>query len=233
MPTPAQVADLTARTDAVVGASDRAIRSLWSRLPLTSPQTGTDALLEVMPPVVKAHADVAGILAADWHADTRPAGAPRYTATLAPPAPDEQLEAVVRWSVGPAWESGDWDAALRQLLAGSARLTRDGARSTTRINALGDPAAGGYVRVARGDACPFCLMLAARGAVYVDEDSASRTSRAGRAFHDHCRCTPSPVYTPDDIPDANKALADRWVEVTAGKTGAAARTAWAQSFQAT
>lgn len=229
-----QVADQAAR------AASSELRSLWQTL-APEPPAATSALVEAVPPVVDSYRDVAATFAADWYDEQRASAsvAGRFAASLAPPAPVEQVTAMVRWAVTPIWQSLDWDAALRNLVAGSSRLVRDGSRDTIRVASLADPAARAYVRVARADACPFCLMLASRGAVYASSATASRTGSSGRsrgrqqageAFHDHCRCTPVPVFD-GQIPEFNRTLAIEWEQVTKGLSGAAARKAWAEHFQ--
>lgn len=224
MPTTAEIAEIQRVIEDVVLVVQREIRSAFSVIDISDPRLATDDLLEFVPAVIDMWGDVAATAAADWYDDVRPVVS-RYAAVLAPHLPAEQVDAMVRWAVTPGWQAGDWDAALRNLEAGASRLTRDQARNTTRRNSLADPAAGAFVRVARPGACPFCLMLASRGAVYASEESATTvgtgrvrgTRQAGQSFHDNCRCFPSPVFTDDDIPDLNRSLAEQWRQVTAGQ----------------
>jgi hypothetical protein len=84
-------------------------------------------------------------------------------------------------------------AMAKALLASAGSVTRmiaDGGRSTIRENVLADKQARGWQRITDGDPCSFCQMLADRGAVYKDEDTAGGND----PYHDHCLCTVEPVY---------------------------------------
>lgn len=55
-------------------------------------------------------------------------------------------------------------------------------------------------RVPSPGACAFCRMLASRGAVYLDEATASWTNGGTTQYHDHCNCQPAPTWNSDDLP---------------------------------
>ena len=65
-----------------------------------------------------------------------------------------------------------------------------------------------YVRVPRIGACPFCLMLASRGAVY--KRGTVEVTKSGRKYHDNCHCMPREVLPGDDLPLINQALQAKW-----------------------
>lgn len=83
-------------------------------------------------------------------------------------------------------------AAGRQgLIKAAGQLTKlvlAGGRQTIIGAAAADPQALGWARHTSGDPCAFCRSLAARGPVYKSEKS------AGFEAHDHCACSPEPVY---------------------------------------
>jgi len=58
-----------------------------------------------------------------------------------------------------------------------------------------------WSRVAVGDTCAFCMMLASRGAVYL-----SRESALSRKFHDDCDCVVLPFADSGDISGYESAL---------------------------
>lgn len=55
-----------------------------------------------------------------------------------------------------------------------------------------------YSRVTVNDACAFCIMLASRGAVYLSEETASKT-KYGDSYHPDCRCVAVPFHKADTI----------------------------------
>lgn len=83
------------------------------------------------------------------------------------------------------------DAAMAsgksEMLGAVARLVLNAGRSTITDSLAQDPRAAGYERVLGGAGCDFCQMLAGRGGVYSAET-------ADFEAHDHCACTPSPVW---------------------------------------
>ena len=229
MPTTVQIAQLKRAEQALVQRLARDMGRLGSVIPTASAQAATDALLDVAPELITAYSDANASLAAEWYDEVQPSGR-SYRPVLAGPVPDAQMRATIRWAVGPMWQAGDWDAALLRLISGSSRITRDAGRDTIERNALSDPKSGAWVRIARHDACPFCLMLASRGAVYHTKETAGGGEHG---FHDNCRCTVSPVFGGGDVPEFNRQLSERWQEVTRGTRGPAeARAAWAASFRA-
>jgi hypothetical protein len=58
-------------------------------------------------------------------------------------------------------------------------------RCTVEEATATDPRFIGWVRVAEGDACDFCEMLASRGAVYTSDSTAVGD---GLGYHNNCRC---------------------------------------------
>lgn len=146
------------------------------------------------------------------------------------------------WSQDPRY-----GAALARLAGGAQRLIRRVERDTITSNARRDPASARYIRVPKPDACAFCLMLGSRGPVYDAESAGQVTGRGvrqwdrpgrrgpsrivgrvggkrrsdgrelGEPYHDRCRCETRPVWSPNDIPEINRQLADEWDDATAGK----------------
>jgi hypothetical protein len=72
------------------------------------------------------------------------------------------------------------------------RLVLGGGRQTITRTVVEDPVALGWMRVTSDDPCVFCRMLASRGATYKTERSATFQP------HDHCACTPEPLYSDTD-----------------------------------
>lgn len=77
--------------------------------------------------------------------------------------------------------------ALTLTSGAVARLVLNAGRETTTATITADPEASGWQRVLGSGGCPFCRMLAGRGAVY-------GAASADFASHDHCGCSAEPVY---------------------------------------
>lgn len=126
-------------------------------------------------------------------------------------------------------KSGDSPAqaaksARQAVQAKSIRLVADGGRAPMLKEVrTGRNGAVGYARVVDADPCPFCAMLASRGAVYrSDSFSSSNNLFAGDGdfkTHDGCECTLEPVYGrgATHLPPGSAGLAQEWAEVAAGQ----------------
>ncbi|KWZ75183.1 MAG: hypothetical protein E6700_09790 [Winkia neuii] len=80
-----------------------------------------------------------------------------------------------------------------------ADLVLNRVRNTVKLSAK---AAGNkWARVPEAGACPFCLMLASRGAVYTDKTTATR-SQGGSRYHAHCKCSAVEILHEADVPPA-------------------------------
>lgn len=104
------------------------------------------------------------------------------------------------------------------------RHVSDGGRAPLAAEVrTGNRGAVGYARVVDADPCPFCAMLASRGAVYrSDAFTGSNDLFAGDGgfkVHDGCECTLEPVYgrSATDLPPGSAELAKEWAEVAAGR----------------
>ena len=86
--------------------------------------------------------------------------------------------------------------ALVSTTGAAQRLVEEGARRTVADTSVADPAARGWARGVRSDACGFCRGLAGRAGVYTDET-------ASFGAHDHCTCYAFPVWdSPQQVPVA-------------------------------
>ena len=75
------------------------------------------------------------------------------------------------------------DNLLENLTNREVKLAAD---ETIRFNTKRDPKGEKYVIVPSAGACAFCLMRAANGYTYADEEAAES--------HDHCSCVATPVF---------------------------------------
>lgn len=171
-------------------------------------------LEQAMMDMAETYGAAAGDLTVDWWNDIAMDDMYRW-----PRAADlnyEILTKSVRWGVAPVLKG----APLGRL-AGVLQRTIFGAQRDTVL----ENSPGAWQRLAHRDACPFCRVLASRGAVYTTRMSGAyvggarwdynrpttgkyRVMRAGRrrnpngrppgaAFHDHCRCIIAPVGVPN------------------------------------
>lgn len=129
-------------------------------------------VIAAFPELVAQYASLAGDLASEWYDEAAPTLA--FQATPAPLPPMEKWAATASW----AMHVGDAASSLG-LLAGSAqRGVFNQYRTTIIANANAEGAA--WARHASANACPFCRMLATRGAVYASESSATRVGGRGK-----------------------------------------------------
>lgn len=110
------------------------------------------------------------------------------------------------------------DSGFTRVAGALIKLVLTGGRMTIIGASQADAKALGWQRVTSGDPCPFCRMVAGRGAVYQSERSADFTA------HDTCGCTVRPVFSPD--PDAQTRLwakqykdAQTWAKTNVTRSG--------------
>lgn len=116
------------------------------------------------------------------------------------------------------------EKAANAVAAKVVKQVADGGRAPLAAEVrTGNRGAVGYARVVDADPCPFCAMLASRGAVYrSDAFSGSNDLFSGdNAFkvHDGCECTLEPIYgrSLTALPPGSAKLAKEWAEVAAGR----------------
>lgn len=162
----------------------------------------------------------------------------RFRAPLAPPPPDEQVEASLRWAAHDVWTPpappaglapGEESAFSARIAAGLmqeaadrteaavSKLALDTGRRTVVDAVDRDPAATGWYRSAQPTGCAFCRLLASRGAVYKDRGTAGADANerfegdGAFKFHDNCQCVAMPVLAGDTFELSPEAA--RWDEV--------------------
>jgi hypothetical protein len=123
-------------------------------------------------------------------------------------------------------ESQAAESAGKALEGASARLALKGGRQTIVEAASVDPVTLGWERVISPGACSFCSMLASRGAAYLSKKTAEFQA------HDHCHCTAQPLFRGQEPSRQSQQLAEDWKRITQGKSGANARQAWQQHWEA-
>lgn len=153
------------------------------------------ALFDLLPAIVDTWSLGSASLAADWYDDLRQDKAikGRFTA-IVPDLGDLGADELAGWASQPLrLIEPNLELAQSRVTGGLQRRIAKGARDTIAISSIEDPQARGWRRVARGNGCPWCQMLASRGFVY------SKAS-VDFAAHDHCNCTATPAFKGEPIP---------------------------------
>lgn len=205
-----------------------------------------DLLIQVIPDMVDPYISASGDLAATWYEDLRRVVGARgtfYTEGASTGVQTGRANALARWAVGPlAGEVADEDLTLSRLGGAVQRMIYDASRGVVEGNAVRDPVRVGYQRMARGDCCAFCGMLASRGAVYRSAETAggvvgrgstrsgydsagnrlsggigggvkARGLRSlGGKYHDDCHCVAMPVFAGTEIAEIARLDAQKWDE---------------------
>lgn len=173
------------------------------------------ALFAVTPIVVAEYGTAAAALGAEWYEELRDAAAllDQITSPFRPrliiPERDEQIATTVATvsedlydlEQGASAKVIDFETAKQRIIgeiADSVQQEVAGAmRETVTQNATEDPDAGGWRRFARPEACKFCLMLAAKGAVYTGRSArfaAHGAVMAGGRKGGNCMCIAGPAF---------------------------------------
>lgn len=180
-------------------------------------QTTVPTWIEAVTAVVARYSEVAATLAADFYDGERAAASVSgtFTVPLAGAPPGEQTSNSLRWATKDLWPRDEVDATVAQLEpldvrleaamtkadGATQRLVADRGRTTIRQAVDGDPGAVAYARAAALGACSFCKLMASRGAVYRNAQTAGRDANGlftGDAsvvkFHNNCHCGIVPVF---------------------------------------
>lgn len=158
------------------------IADLASRFDWSTPEAAREALLEIVPSLVREYGDIAATAAAEWYEETRPMVLGPYPARTVDPVPVSQAEQSARALLGDADTA---DAAISAITDGLQRLIQYSGRATIARNVQLDPGDVRFARVPRGaKTCAWCSLLASRGFVYYNRETAGALMQ----FHDVCDC---------------------------------------------
>ena len=170
----------------------RDVLALWRLVSGSSAGAIRDALMDVLPSIGSTNGGIASTLAADFYIESRTEAGVRGSFTPEPAIEPTsgRYEALVRWGVDPLGQAVPDEALTFSRVAGGLqRIVAAQANETTVRATERDEMASGWRRVASSNACRFCRMLAARGAVY-----SSKTVRF--ASHDWCGCGAVAAFEP-------------------------------------
>lgn len=195
------------RQGLIVVASTGAAELTASTAAAQSPGEVRSALFATAPLVAETYGQAAAVLGADWYEELRDEA---DLSDLFVPEPvlnfdEDSVRAMVAVVTAPLEDlskqaEAEIEALYEQILADVvAEVEREiqkeivtGFRDTITENAKADPGAAGWKRHAQPDACKFCRMLAAKGAVYTEE-----TARF--AAHTNCYCIAGPAFGGQEI----------------------------------
>lgn len=186
MPTAAQAQQHHAELAALTALAASEVGAIWADL--DTAEAAREALLGLLPQLVLVYGEAAATLAADWYDDIRDTDGAVGRFTAIPAEVDVAgADSLARWAVDPLFRAEpDWGAARSLVEGGLQRRIANADRDTITGSIDLDPAALGYARHARPDACAFCAMLATRGDqegyLYATEESATRVVGTGTAL---------------------------------------------------
>lgn len=173
------------------------------------------ALFAAAPLVAAEYGTAAAALGAEWYEDLRDTAAvlgqitrPFQPRLIIPEREDQIAASVAEISEdlhdleqGTAAEVIDFETAKQRIIGEIADSVQQevatAMRETVTQNATEDPDAGGWRRFARPEACKFCLMLAAKGAVYTERSArfaAHGAVMAGGRKGGNCMCIAGPAF---------------------------------------
>lgn len=172
-------------------------------------------LFTAAPLVVAEYGAAAAALGAEWYEELRDLAAvigrigTSFTPRLVVPEREDQIAAAVAkistdlrdLEGGTSAKIIDFESAKRRILDDTADTVEQevatAMRETVTTNVIEDPDAGGWRRFARPEACKFCLMLAAKGAVYTERSArfaAHGAVMAGGRKGGNCMCIAGPAF---------------------------------------
>lgn len=163
---------------------------------------GADAVTAGVPEVIAYYSLGSAALAADHYDDTRLAAGARGRFTAEPIIPDraEKIRRASLWAVKPLFDSAIAQTAESRIAEVVQLEVARAHRETTLRNTQADPAAVGWSRVARSNGCKFCLMLAAKGAIFKKE------ATARFAAHENCNCAAQAWFKGQSVGEEASAL---------------------------
>lgn len=180
---------LRSETAALTRLARRDLDALWRMVARGA--AAEVALRDLLPTIVEQYGTAGAALAAEWYDEQREKAGVSGQWTAEPiRSSDRGSQSLIGWALAAATD----DAALAALILGGVqRRIADHVRYTVAGNSVADPAASGWQRVARGDGCAFCQMLAGRGAVFSE-------ASADFASHDDCNCAAVPAWSGQPVP---------------------------------
>lgn len=180
------------------------LKTFFGRLDLSKPYDARDALLEFTPALVQSVAPVGEQLALEWYERMMlVGGAAKATGYVVQTPPELDLaEAVtgsVKYAAGHLFSANPAEA-LKPLSVAVNKHTRAPGREAIIWNAVAEGAR--WARVPQGEVtCSFCMVMASRGAVYLNDQTAGSDDYGDdNKFHGGCDCEIMRFGKGDDYP---------------------------------
>lgn len=152
---------------------------------LSTPERVRDALLEIVPVLVRSYGDLAATAAAEWYEEVRAASlGGSFAARVSSGVDAARVEGSVRYAAGHLF-TDDPQQTLSTLNGAIQRHILYSGRDTVRQNIGYDPRKPRWARVPTGaKTCAFCTLMASRGFIYHSQITAG----LGNDYHDDCDC---------------------------------------------
>lgn len=178
-----------------------------------SPSETRAALFAATPLIAAEYTTGSSALALEWYEELREAAeaVQRFSPAPLVLVTDDDLAAIVAETTSALYDiergiEEDLEAALTESLelleAEIVEEVAQAYRDTITGNVERDPEAVGWRRFARPEACKFCLMLAARGAVYTEATArfaAHGAVMSGNRKGGNCMCIAGPAFGGKEI----------------------------------
>lgn len=205
----------------IVTLSNRELDAFLLSLNFNDVIATTNALEIFMPALVVEYGEIGAAVAVDFYDELREASAAAkpFAASMAELPEQKAIQASVRWAVGPIFQADKNPAqAISNLTQVTDRFVKAAPRNTIFYSAKKDTSRASFARVPSGSkTCEFCLMIASRGAVYANKDTAGDSKK----FHSHCDCSIIPMWHGDEYPTGYdpESLYDQYVDLYVAKQG--------------
>lgn len=207
-------------------------------LDLSNPDASMPQFLSILAGLVHRYGQASATLAARYYQSERKmAGLQPIHVHPASLPPLRQVGATVGWATEPLRSDGDLVTAETNLEGSLERLTLDVGRRTVVEAVQSDRRARGWARITSPGACSFCRLMATRGAIYKNEDTAGRDASekfVGEGefkFHNHCHCHIEPAFGIYEMTAQAREDLALYKKVTGGLSGAQARNAFRQAVE--
>lgn len=189
-----EVALFTDRINALTGVAKSSVEATISGIEYESVAELRVKVLDAIEPFVAASTDMAAGLAAEFYDSVREqATGERYGARAVSGHDPEATDGAIRAFMQGIVEGKPLADVIGKILGRVDWEMKSAAGNCVIENAAADPKCQRYARVPTGaETCPFCLMLASRGFVYLNAKSAGADGNGH--YHEHCDCRILPGF---------------------------------------